>query len=56
MYVLGNVTADEDLLVFSQMTCCYTILIQQQISVKANNVTKQLSVQQPSQNVQYKGK
>lgn len=46
MYFLGNVTAGEDLLVFSHTTCCYTILIQQQISVKANDVTKQLSVQQ----------
>lgn len=51
-YFSGNITAGDVLLLFSHTTCCWTILIQQQISVKANDVTNQLSVRQPRQNVQ----
>lgn len=52
LYFLGNKTADDVSLLFSHTTCCYTSLVQQQISVKEYDVTNQLSVQQSKQNVQ----
>lgn len=52
LYFLGNKTADDVSQLFSLTTCCYTSLVQQQISVKEYDVTNQLSVQQPKQNVQ----